>query len=115
MRYRVCHDDVCGCVDRRPYACATAAAVALFLWGRDAPRHIVYDGECPYRFHHGDVTTIQHILEQVPAAAVRQALQHAPVAPRTTPGLTTQSWAITIWDDGARVLCDVGTAVTRRG
>lgn len=76
MRYLICHNDDCGCPEPHRYAtdAATSQEVSEYLWGRDVLQHIVYEGECPYRFHVSDIRLIDVLLQDFSVAIIRAYL-----------------------------------------
>ncbi len=62
-------------MEPQPVQFADSQSVALYLWGRDVPKHVVLDGECPYHFGTGDVTKIGEVLEHYPASVMRTLLR----------------------------------------
>ena len=65
-RYLVTHARDCSCLGDAclPALCVTAHEVALYLWGRVVPKHLIYDGEIPIRFHVIDVKIIEAFLTE---------------------------------------------------
>jgi len=73
MPYLIDHTPACGCPSHAPLRCGTPHDVAMtfWMWGLDVQTHIVYEGECPYRFHCGNVDLIELVLTECPARAMR--------------------------------------------
>ena len=104
MRYLITHDPRCECADPTPYRTDDPHAVALFFWGRDVLDHVVYEGECPYRFTLGDLDSIAAVLRLYPVALVRQCL------PLTIPVKALWEHGVeTSLRRGAATFCEIGT------
>jgi len=60
-RYLITHQR-CACRIRDAAGLETPAEVACWFWGRNVLEHVVYEGECPYRFTVGDTDAIKAVL-----------------------------------------------------
>jgi hypothetical protein len=62
--FMVTHDAGCLCSHQKPSPPLDAATVALYLWGRVVPNHVVWAGECPYRFFTANTAEIARVLNE---------------------------------------------------
>jgi hypothetical protein len=76
MRYLIRHNAGCGCKDPNngDTHVETPYDVGVYLRGRDVSQHIVYEGECPYRFSISDIRLIDILLRDFSIAIVRPYL-----------------------------------------
>lgn len=76
MRYLIHHTDACECQypNRFDTHVETPKEVCVYLWGRDIAQHIIYEGECPYRFHVGDIRLLEVLLADFRAREIRAYL-----------------------------------------
>ena len=76
MRYLIRHTDECECQypNRFDTHVETPEEVGVYLFGRDVLQHIVYEGECPYRFNVGDISLLEVLLTDFRAREIRAYL-----------------------------------------
>jgi hypothetical protein len=76
MRYLIRHNAGCGCKDPNngDTHVETPYDVCVYLRGRDVLQHVVYEGECPYRFHISDIRLIYVLLHDFDVALIRPYL-----------------------------------------
>src|ERR1043166_1448719 len=72
--YCIDHAPAYTCRDRTAMLCATPQEVGLYLWDRDIVQHVVWEGECPYRFFPGAIDIITMLLEECAVAHIRTYL-----------------------------------------